>query len=249
MDNASILIKRRPYVRSMKLQVIPSGTIICHANQSAKISDISTFVSFNGTWIQKQLDKLNTMAKKYPNIYWHPNVSVPFLGQFKPVKTFFGSSKKVIVHKDMIEIHFPYSKVSQTEWSELFNQHYKKLGIHLLQLRLKDWSDKMSLFPKKVTFRKYKSQWGSCSQDGNICLNWKLIVAHPCVIDYVIIHELAHLRHHNHSKLFWNLVDKYSDRTKECRKWLKNNQFAFDFLEDAPELHTSPFYKSSDKNQ
>ena len=103
----------------------------------------------------------------------------------------------------------------------------------------------MSLFPQKVIFRKYKAQWGSCSYNGNICLNWKLIVAHLRVIDYVIIHELSHLKYHNHSKLFWNLVDKYSHRTKECRRWLRNNQFAFDFLEDNPELHASPCYKSS----
>ena len=181
------------------------------------------------------------MASKYFRFLFWDNL--------KPLKTFFGSSKKIIVHKDLVEIHLPHSKISQAEWSELFKQHYKKLGIHLLQSRLKKWSDRMSLFPQKVIFRRYKSQWGSCSQNGNICLNWKLIVAHPCVIDYVIIHELSHLKHHNHSKRFWSLVNKYSDRMKECRKWLKNNQFAFDFLEDIPELHASPYYKPSNKDR
>ena len=245
MDHTSILIKRRPYLRSMRLQVIPSGTVICHVGQTAKVSDINAFLSSNDIWARRQLNKLKVLAKKYPNIYWNPNVQVPFLGQFKPLKTFFGSTKRIVVHKDMIEIHLPHSKISQTEWSELFRRHYKKLGAHLLQSRLEKWSNRMSLFPQKVIFRKYKAQWGSCSYNGNICLNWKLIVAHPCVIDYVIIHELSHLKHHNHSKLFWSLVDTYSHRTKECRRWLRNNQFAFDFLEDSPELHTSPCHTSS----
>lgn len=234
-----ILLKRKPYARSIKLKVIPSGSVICHANQKAKTSDVMTFVSSHYVWIYKQVSKLQKLAWMYPNVYWSPNAQVPFLGKFKPLKISFGSTKQIIVCKDIIEVYMPHFRTSQTEWFELFRQHYKKLGIHLLQSRLEKWSDKMSLFPQKVIFRKYKAQWGSCSYDGNICLNWKLIVAPLSVIDYVVIHELSHLKHHNHSDLFWNLVNHYSKNTQECRRWLRRNQFAFDFLEDIPELHAS----------
>ena len=240
MNDTSVLIKRKPYLRSMKLHVIPSGTVICHASQGAKDSDINAFLSSNNKWIRRQLSKLKTLSEKYPNLYWEPNIQVPFLGQFKPLKVILGSAQQILIHKNVIEVHLPHLKISQTEWSKLFKQHYRKLGVHLLQSRLEKWSGRMSLFPQKVIFKKYKAQWGSCSYDGNICLNWKLIVAHPCVIDYVIIHELSHLKYHNHSKSFWNLVGKYSSRVQECRKWLRDNQFAFDFLEDSPELHASP---------
>ena len=235
----SILLNRKPYTRSIKLKVIPSGSIICYANQRAKTSEIMAFISSHRTWIHKQVSKLQKLAWMYPNMYWSPNTQVPLLGKLKPLKIIFGSAKKIIVHSDAMEVHLPHFRVSQAEWSELFKQHYKRLGIHVLQSRLKKWSEKMSLSAQKVTFKKYKAQWGSCSHDGNICLNWKLIVAPLCVIDYVVIHELSHLKHHNHSALFWNLVNNYSKRTQECRRWLKRNQFAFDFLEDIPELHAS----------
>ena len=136
MDHTSILIKRRPYLRSMKLQIIPSGTVICHVSQTAKDSNINAFISSHNMWIQRQLNKLETLSKKYPNVYWSPNIQVPFLGQFKPLKVILGSAKQVLIHKDMIEVHLPHSKASQTEWSKLFQEHYKKLGIHLLRSRL-----------------------------------------------------------------------------------------------------------------
>ena len=74
----------------------------------------------------------------------------------------------------------------------------------------------------KVTVRNQLSRWGSCSQNGNISLNVLLLKAPPRVLDYVIIHELAHRLQMNHSKAFWAIVQRYCSDYKECRKWLKD---------------------------
>ncbi|MBQ7153278.1 MAG: M48 family metallopeptidase [Clostridia bacterium] len=75
----------------------------------------------------------------------------------------------------------------------------------------------------KVTVRSQLSRWGSCSQNGNISLNALLVEAPPRVLDYVIVHELAHRLQMNHSKAFWSVVQQYCDDYKECRKWLREN--------------------------
>ena len=72
----------------------------------------------------------------------------------------------------------------------------------------------------KVLIRGQKTRWGSCSPNGTISLNWKLLLAPEPVIDYVIIHELAHLKYMNHSRKFWELVDRYCPAWKKQRKWL-----------------------------
>ena len=86
--------------------------------------------------------------------------------------------------------------------------------------------DRMNLKPKRLSFKWVKSRWGSCSSKGAIHLNVCLIGAPLWVIDYVIIHELAHLKHMNHSAAFWELVKNYDSDYKRAITWLKNHQYA-----------------------
>ena len=77
--------------------------------------------------------------------------------------------------------------------------------------------------PKHITIREQKTRWGSCSHLGNLNFNWKLIMAPPRILDYVVVHELCHLYELNHAKRFWDRVALYCDQYRECIKWLKNN--------------------------
>jgi hypothetical protein len=76
---------------------------------------------------------------------------------------------------------------------------------------------------KKVTLRYNQTNWGSCSHDGKISISTNLLFAPPQVIDYVLIHELAHLSEHNHSKRFWALVESKMPAYRLAEKWLKEN--------------------------
>jgi len=82
----------------------------------------------------------------------------------------------------------------------------------------------MGLSYNSILIRGQKTRWGSCSAKGNITLNWKLLMAPPEIVDYVIIHELAHRKHMNHSKKFWQFVERYCPRWRECRKWLTKHE-------------------------
>jgi predicted metal-dependent hydrolase len=84
--------------------------------------------------------------------------------------------------------------------------------------------EKMGLRYHLIMIRGQRTRWGSCSPSGNITLNWKLMLAPEIIIDYVIIHELAHLRHMNHSQKFWQFVERYCPRWKEYRKWLSKHE-------------------------
>lgn len=82
----------------------------------------------------------------------------------------------------------------------------------------------MRLSYKAILIRGQKTRWGSCSPTGNITLNWKLLMAPVEIVDYVIIHELAHRKYMNHSRRFWQFVERYCPRWKECRKWLVKHE-------------------------
>ncbi|QGU00341.1 hypothetical protein SYNTR_1747 [Candidatus Syntrophocurvum alkaliphilum] len=100
---------------------------------------------------------------------------------------------------------------------------YREKAKEKINERVEYYQYKIGKKPAKVTVKEQKKRWGSCSSKGNINLNWKLIMAPSPVIDYIVVHEMAHLVHLNHSKEFWNLVESILPDYKERRKWLRNN--------------------------
>lgn len=75
----------------------------------------------------------------------------------------------------------------------------------------------------KITIRDQKTRWGSCSANGTLSFNYRLMLAPPRVLDYVVVHELCHLTHMNHSREFWDMVGSILPDYKEYKKWLKEN--------------------------
>jgi predicted metal-dependent hydrolase len=84
----------------------------------------------------------------------------------------------------------------------------------------------MGVRPVSISIRSQRTRWGSCSSSGTLSFNWRLIMAPPEVLDYVVVHELAHMRQKNHSKAFWALVGQYCPHYSKFRLWLKQNQAA-----------------------
>ena len=75
----------------------------------------------------------------------------------------------------------------------------------------------------KIDLRDPASRWGSCSTDGRLMFSWRIIMAPPYVLDYLVAHEVAHLKHMDHSQKFWDVCYALSERPEEARKWLKEN--------------------------
>lgn len=88
--------------------------------------------------------------------------------------------------------------------------------------RVSYWVNKTGLQPKKVSASNAKTLWGSCSRNGSIRLSCRLICLPPAVFDYIIVHELVHLRHFDHSQAFWEEVNAIYPETPSVRRYLKN---------------------------
>jgi len=79
----------------------------------------------------------------------------------------------------------------------------------------------IGMVPKRITMKDTTSRWGSCAPDKSLALSWRLLMAPPFVQDYVVAHEVAHLRHMNHGPTFWALVDELTPHTKAAIPWLR----------------------------
>ncbi|MDD2251326.1 MAG: M48 family metallopeptidase, partial [Candidatus Cloacimonetes bacterium] len=100
---------------------------------------------------------------------------------------------------------------------------YRQCFTEVVEERIEKYSLYLSVSPRKVVVKDQKTRWGSCSEKGNINLNWRLVMAPIEIIDYVVVHELCHLRIMNHSKDFWNLIESILPNYRESRGWLKVN--------------------------
>jgi predicted metal-dependent hydrolase len=98
---------------------------------------------------------------------------------------------------------------------------YREKAIETILPLVESWSEKMQLFPTYVGFRKTKTRWGSCSHKNRLSFNTNLAKMHPQFIEYVVVHELAHIKHKNHSKEFWAEVGKFLPDYKKRKTLIK----------------------------
>ena len=104
----------------------------------------------------------------------------------------------------------------------IINKH-KKYARKIFEAKVAYFSQFTGGNYTSITIRDQKTRWGSCSGRGTLSFNWRLILAPPEILDYVVVHELCHLTHMNHSKEFWKLVESVIPDYKIKRKWLKEN--------------------------
>jgi hypothetical protein len=102
----------------------------------------------------------------------------------------------------------------------LVERWYRMQAAAMIREMADELATQMEVTYGRLTIRGQRTRWGSCSRQGNLSFNWKLIAAPEPVVDYVVVHELAHLKEMNHSKKFWHLAARHCPRWREHKRWL-----------------------------
>ncbi len=106
---------------------------------------------------------------------------------------------------------------------EYFEKKFRKAAKDYIPYRVEYFHQFTGGHYTSITIRDQKSRWGSCSGTGTLSFNYRLMMAPPKILDYVVVHELCHLTHMNHSKDFWNMVGSILPDYKESKQWLKDH--------------------------
>ncbi|ORT99875.1 protein of unknown function DUF45 [Anaerovibrio sp. JC8] len=148
---------------------------------------------------------------------------MPFRGKAYKLKITSTLDKPTVqIRGDSLTVNFytPHPKVPVqvplVRW-------YRNRAKEYLPQRAAFWAEQMGVRYNKIIIKDQESRWGSCSSLKNINLNWRIMMAPDDVIDYLVIHELAHLQEMNHSIRFWRLVGRFDQHFKLHTKWLKEN--------------------------
>lgn len=147
---------------------------------------------------------------------------VPVQLSDRDIKKFLDSHKKWIIEKcSLVKTREKHKSVTTFPPYDEFSRKERDEIKEKITQRVQYYSLKMDVTYNRVSVRNQKTRWGSCSSKGNLNFNYRLFYLPEELLDYVVVHELAHRRHMNHSKDFWQEVERYFPDYKECRKQLK----------------------------
>jgi len=219
----NIILSRR---RSISIIVRPDKSVTVRAPLKTPVKYIEKFVQSKSPWIRKHMNREPGIRLTDQNKKFIDGDIFLFLGKEFKLRIFTTNDTFVSLNKDHIEVgHKDPSNSKITRF--LISRWYVHKAKEILNLRLNENLEKFkeySFKPSGLTIRQLKSRWGSCSSKGRITLNSELIKLDTRIIDYVIIHELCHLKFHNHGQdfhiLMGALVPDYKSIRRELRKYI-----------------------------
>jgi predicted metal-dependent hydrolase len=204
---------------------IDSTGLTITAPRWVTIADIESAIADKQRWIFAKLTEWQTRVEQraLPKIDWKDGAQVPFLG--KPVTVTLASPTGALAYdagRGTLALPLPLTADSQ-QIKDRVQGWLQTEAKRLFGERLAVYAEKLG-----VSFRAYglssaATRWGSCTSDGRIRLNWRLIHFPLSIVDYVVAHELAHLREMNHSPAFWQTVESIFPEFREARQTLKHH--------------------------
>ena len=222
LDGLKIQILRSARRKTLSLEVGHEG-IKARAPERMRDAAIKQFIASKRSWIESTLAKLPPL---YAPLSLQNGCELLVLGHAYPLLITEGQKP---IHIDANQqLVVPVSSRTNSSAQALRNKlikWYKQVAMRHLELRVRNQAGKMLAngITPKIKVRDYKRRWGSCDHRGDLSFNWRIIMAPERVMDYVVVHELAHLQEFNHSRRFWNIVEQEMSDWREQQRWLSDN--------------------------
>lgn len=208
---------RNRRARRYVLRLRPDGVARVTVPRGGSQAEALRFAERNRPWLAQQVEKLASRPKTRRE--WSVGTEILLRGEL--VKIEAGTNDE----SGVVRFGSETIRVPHTEGGlrTLIERHLRNLATKEFPARVFELAAPHQLPVKRVTVRSQRTRWGSCSRRGTISLNWRLIQAPPFVRDYLIFHELAHLREMNHSPRFWREVENLCPEYPTAEKWLREN--------------------------
>lgn len=205
--------------KTIALIVQRDGQLIIRAPYRASKAQIMQFVEQKATWIQTKQAEARQRTDQIQSHQFKPGERFFYLGQSYPLVISLRSRPAL----ELTQAGFQMAQSAQPAAAETFTRWYQKQARLVLGERLQLYAARYRLNYKKLNISSARTRWGSCSTTGTISFTWRLVMAPLEVIDYVVIHELAHLIEADHSSRFWAEVGRMLPDYAKCVNWLKQN--------------------------
>lgn len=211
-----------PYVlvrstrKTLCIRVLPNGTVEARVPQRLPRSDVDSFIREKAAWIREKQREIAEQNERLRRLLPAPGGSLPLFGREYPVakgeRVSFTGDRFLLPESD-----WPACRPALIEL-------YRRRTLEWVGQRIDPFSALVGRTPTRVSAGTACGRWGSCSGDGRLRFSWMLAAAEPSAGEYVIVHELCHLRERNHSSAFWELVEKAMPDWKRRRALLRETE-------------------------
>jgi len=212
-----VLFRRHPRARRYLLRLRADRTVMVTLPRRGSLEFARQFVASRRGWLEKQWRNLE--ARRTPPPVLRPGMEALLRGRRVALEAREQDGR--------LEIWLDNERVPAAALGEnlrpAVEEHLRALARRELAVRAEELARQHSAPMRRVIVRNQKTRWGSCSVRGTISLNWRLIQVPEAVRDYIILHELTHLRHLNHSPRFWAEVETVCPDYRAAEDWLKRN--------------------------
>lgn len=211
--------KINPRLKHIYLSFDDSGNLIIRSPK-VPLEKIERLLLQKSAWITQARQKVREKKGRITTI--DPQTRIYYLGQDYPMCLKQHEKRGISLHFDGIEFCISYDLHDPVRYTKHLDAFYKKEIQRIIPPLVEKWAQRMKLIPQEITFRKTKRQWGSCSAKNKLSFNTMLCKLPIECIEYVIVHELAHIRYKHHQKPFWDLVGTYLPDYKQHMQTLKS---------------------------
>ncbi|MCC7042332.1 MAG: M48 family metallopeptidase [Acidobacteria bacterium] len=202
-------VVRHRWARRYLLRLTEDARLRLTVPRGASIAGGVAFVATETAWIARE------WARVQSRVVWLPGSLVWWRGEQVPLALEDGHAR---CGGDAFQVSDRRADLRTT-----LQRQWRGLATRELVPRCRDLAGAHGLTPTRVSVRDQRSRWGACSSRGAITLNWRLVQMPPLVADYVILHELAHLEHPNHSRRFWRKVASMCPSWRDAERWLRRH--------------------------
>ncbi len=198
--------------------------------KSVTNEEIEEILAQKQPWIEKTFkEHLKNIRHRKPTSFL-AGEKVSFLGDLYTLKWKTDKQPEVYLQGKNLVISLPNNLPSRQKVSmvqKLVYNWYISVADQVIRERLPIYCQKLGVKPNKISIKDMKTRWASCSSLKNLSFCWRIVKAPLQVVDYVIVHELCHIRHLNHSQNFWRLVEKTFPNYQLYKSWLGKNEASF----------------------
>jgi predicted metal-dependent hydrolase len=200
------------------------GSVTVVVPRRARASGYDDFVLQHADWVRKQQARFAALREPAGEGALSPTTAVQYRGRTIPLQIIpaEGSRMAMRYDGDQFLVHRP-EHATDDHLKDLFRSWFRQVARPLFEERVSTLNARTRYQWQRIRIGEQKTKWGSCSSRGTLSFNWRLLMAPPEVLDYVVIHELAHLKQPNHSPAFWALVEQQCPDHKDHRRWLNKH--------------------------
>ena len=213
---------RRSKRKTLAISVHPDGSLDLTAPMGARVGEILAKVSKRAAWIRRQRREFAVMNARESHRRYCSGATHRYLGRQYRLKVTRGSSAEVTLRGAFL--HVITRNGTEAEVEEQLTVWMRKRAQQQFQRRLKQWSEwcrRYRLAVPRIQVRKMAKRWGSAQRDGRIWFNPELVRAPAICIDYVVAHEVCHLRHPNHGRAFFQQLEQMFPGWREAKRRLE----------------------------